>query len=190
MVLGLSGKYCAGKSSASAYLRSKGWQHIDVDQIGHQQLDAHAAEAAELFGKEIIHADGRVNRRELGRKVFSDPEKRLQLEHLLHPAMIEDIRLRISGNPEADFVLDAALLFTMGLDKLCDRILIIDAPLLVRWLRARVRDGRSIPDFIARNRAQKHIVSQARDSEADIQRVSNRGLRCSFYRALERRLSR
>ncbi|AFG38740.1 dephospho-CoA kinase [Spirochaeta africana] len=190
MVVGLTGRYCAGKSTAAAYLAQQGWLHLDVDRIGHRVLDQQAAAAAGLFGDQVLCPDGTVDRQELGRLVFNDPQQLARLEALLHPLMAAEVSRHIAEHPGVDVLVDAALLFRMGLHLLCDRILWLNAPVLVRFLRGRTRDGISLQGFFRRNRAQLHIVAQARSGGADILSVSNWGSRRWLYRRLDTLLQR
>ena len=54
-------------------------------------------------------------------------------------------------------VINAALLESMGLVRLCDEVLYVFAPLEMRLERALKRDGITEENFLARNRNQKEI---------------------------------
>ena len=186
MILGLTGKYCAGKSTAARFLIDQGWYHIDVDKIGHVQLNEQAEAIARGFGSRILNNDGTVNRPALGKIVFNDPARLRSLELLLHPAMVEAVKAEAREADAEAVLIDAALLFHMELDTLCDQVLIITAPAWLRFLRGRSRDKLTLREFLRRNAAQKNIVSQASLSQVDIKRVSNWGCRARLHRAIER----
>ncbi|MFW5801076.1 MAG: dephospho-CoA kinase [Spirochaeta sp.] len=182
MVVGLTGRYCAGKSTIAEFLEQRGWLRIDVDKLGHEVLNSKAETVAANFGGEVVRQDGGIDRSALGRLVFADPARLQQLEAILHPAMVEAVRRWIQQEKHRDILIDAAVLFRMGLHSLCDRVLFVEAPVLLRLIRGKLRDNISISGFLQRNRSQKHIVSQARSEGADIYRVSNWGCRAHLYR--------
>jgi dephospho-CoA kinase len=190
MILGLSGKYCAGKSTVAAYLRDNAWLHIDVDKVGHEVLQEQSEAVSQAFGQEIRLQDGTIDRKALGALVFADGGKRKRLEAIVHPAMVERVaEMAAAAAPDANgdqkVVVDAALLFYMGLHRMCDRILFIEAPSLIRYFRGRSRDGISWKGFRQRNRSQMHIVSQAKSEGADIHSVSNWLCRQALFRSVD-----
>src|SRR5262245_8297552 len=85
---GLTGGIGMGKSTAADLLRKRGFPVVDSDIIARQIVEPGQpalAEVQQLFGDEIVGADGRLRRDELARRVFSDPEARRRLEGILHP---------------------------------------------------------------------------------------------------------
>jgi dephospho-CoA kinase len=86
----LTGSIATGKSSAAKILASLGFKIIDADQIAHQILDEQVEEIAEIFSQTLV-VEGKVDRKALGAIVFSDSEKRKELEGLLHPLIYNEI---------------------------------------------------------------------------------------------------
>jgi dephospho-CoA kinase len=85
---GLTGGIGMGKSTAAELLRKRGFPVVDSDVIARQVVEPGQpalAEVQQLFGEEIVGADGRLRRDELARRVFTDPEARRKLEGILHP---------------------------------------------------------------------------------------------------------
>lgn len=82
-------------------------------------------------------------------------------------------------------VINAALLFHMHLDTLCDAIILVRAPLWHRVLRARRRDGAPWGSILRRVWSQRRLHAQARRSPADIIIVDNRETPEVLYRHLE-----
>ena len=183
IVIGVTGKYCAGKSTVSELLAEHGYRPIDVDRIGHEALQSERDRIVEAFGSHICAADGTVDRKALGRVVFGDTAKLRKLESIIHPAMVDRtthlvrmVREERALDPSVPgAVINAAILFRMKLDSLCDIVLLVRAPFLVTWRRARERDGASVLDVVRRLRAQRDVEPQRSRSDADIHSVENDG---------------
>ncbi|MFW6338727.1 MAG: dephospho-CoA kinase [Alkalispirochaetaceae bacterium] len=184
MVVGVSGRYCAGKSEVSRMLVEEGYERLDVDRQGHQALVSERERVLALFGERIIGESGEIDRRKLGEIVFRDEEARTRLEEIVHPVMRErvDARAEESRRRGERLVIDAALLFYMGLHTVCDKVLWVDAPGIVRLWRALKRDKLSLPLLLSRFRAQRQLTPQPYMHDVDIRRVNNWGSRARLYR--------
>ena len=179
MVLGLAGKYCSGKSEAARILGEDGWRIIDADKLGHEVLEERKAEVAAAFGEGILDSAGRVDRKKLGAIVFKNSAKLKTLEAIVHPRVREKIEELLASSREPA-VIHAALLFTGGLDKLCDRIIIITAPLLDRVNRGLARDNLGILAVFRRIAKQRKLIPQSSFLPADTITVKNSGTRGSL----------
>ena len=160
MVIGLTGRACAGKDQYAEIFASFGCQVVDVDSLGHDALNESKAALRKAFGQSIINS-GEVDRKALGTLVFSNPQKLRELESITHPKMVETCKRLIREAREEQkpaLILNAALLGRMGLEPLCDHILFIKAPLLLRFFRCRGREGLSFKRCLDRERAQLDIV--------------------------------
>ncbi|WP_146049342.1 dephospho-CoA kinase [Alkalispirochaeta sphaeroplastigenens] len=190
---GVAGKCCAGKDMVVQWLCTRGWQEINVDQVGHQALEVLHQEVLERFGTGILDEGGeRIDRGRLGRLVFSSPPALARLEEIVHPWIRQEVTRRteliLRENPSSRVVINAALLFPLGLDPLCHGVFLVEAPLLTRMLRARRRDALSWGAVLRRLWVQRKLHIQARRSRADIIRVDNRSAPELLYRQLEEAL--
>lgn len=174
MVVGVAGKYCAGKSTVSSLLEENGYRTIDVDSLGHEALKRRQESVVCEFGASILASDGSVDRQRLGKVVFADPAARAALERIVHPEMKQMARERVAAADGGNVVINAAILFEMGLDELCDLVLWITAPLLVRMRRARRRDHLPLLQLLSRMRAQRRMRPQSSAENVDIEIVANR----------------
>jgi len=193
IVVGVTGKYCAGKSTAGEILEEHGYAQIEVDRLGHDALAAERDRVAEAFGQGVLGADGGVDRRALARVVFSDDAALRRLESILHPRMVEMTAARVRELAAEDatrpgVVINAAILFRMGLDELCDTVLYVTAPFFTIWRRARSRDGASIVRVVKRLRSQRDVAPQFSTPDADIHSVENDGDREKLRRQIARLL--
>jgi dephospho-CoA kinase len=152
MILGLTGCPGSGKSVVARTLGGYGWRLIDADAIGREVVDQspeirHALAVA--FGDDILLADGRVNRRLVATRAFQNPEGNQQLNRIVHPKLIDQVRSRIGEqrrNHELT-VVDCALIFEWGIEEEFDFIICVQAALDLRIERLSTRDGRSRADI-------------------------------------------
>jgi dephospho-CoA kinase len=178
-VIGLVGGIGAGKSLAAAALAEKGLRVLDADTIGHALLAQRPArdKIVGRFGPGVLRADEEgversepdVDRQALGRIVFADPTARRDLEAILHPAMrktFERAIARAGRNGLPGVVLDAAILYEAGWDRLCDAVLFIDAPREVRLSRLAAQRGWSGDDLDAREAAQTPLDAKRGRADA------------------------
>jgi dephospho-CoA kinase len=162
LILGLVGGIASGKSVVANMLRDLGATVIDADKAGHAVLREPEIIAAlrQRWGDGILDATGQISRRAVAKIVFAagNESERKFLEELTHPRIearlhAELAAIRNSPNPPPVVAIDAALLFEAGWDKLCDKILFVDAPRDLRLERA-VSRGWSTEQFAAREAAQ------------------------------------
>ena len=183
-LIGLTGTYCAGKNYVARLLEERGLPVLDVDKLGHEALEAEKTAVMARFGPDILDAEGAVDRRLLGNRVFGRPEELSALEDIVHPAanrLTEAWIVRQNGT----CVINAALLHRSGIFKRLDFIILVRAPFLTRLLRARRRDSLSLSQLIRRFKSQKEFTPQYLTRKADIYTVDNPGY-CGFCSSLYR----
>ncbi|MBN2875482.1 MAG: dephospho-CoA kinase [Spirochaetales bacterium] len=143
MIIGLTGGYCVGKSSAAAMLGQAGWRIVDVDSLGHRALEMTASDVAALLGPSALRADGRPDRRAIGAIVFENPSLLASFEAIVHPVMnaLVDSAVNEAARGSGRVCVDAALLYRLPILERCDAVIEMRAPLPARLSRARSRDG-------------------------------------------------
>ena len=112
-------------------MRKHGFAVLEADKISHALIEPGGAAYEEViarFGRDILDADGRINRGRLGAMVFRDPEKLKQLNGMLHPRVEVELLRRLgelekSGTVAVAFV-EAALIFEAGLDNRLDGVVL------------------------------------------------------------------
>jgi dephospho-CoA kinase len=174
MVIGVTGKYCAGKNTVAGILKGYGFAEIDVDAVGHEVLEQETRAVTAEFGPSIIGPEGRIDRRRLGAVVFSRKRHMRRLENILHPPMKARIR-RLVGAHKNKCVINAALLFTMDLHRLCDFVIMVKARFFTRLLRAVHRDHLGFRQALQRFLAQGQIFTKLTQPGVDIYYVYNNG---------------
>jgi dephospho-CoA kinase len=89
-LIGLTGGIASGKTVVAKRLAEHGAVHVDADVLARQVVEPGTpglAAIAERFGPGVISADGSLDRAALGAIIFSDPEARLALNGITHPAI-------------------------------------------------------------------------------------------------------
>lgn len=163
-IIGLTGQTGAGKSTIAKLLKSDGYFHLDADLFAREiinESDYIKAQLASKFGEDIILPDGTVNRKILASRAFASPENTEALNQITHPAVIkatERLINTIKNDPYyKGFLIDAAVLFESGIDKLCDFTVAVLAPAQYRMKRIMDRDNITEAQAVQRMKAQKPV---------------------------------
>jgi dephospho-CoA kinase len=173
-LMGITGAYCAGKNFVAALLEKRGLPVLDVDRLGHRALEQEQAAVIALFGRAILGDDGRINRRLLGEQVFGDGRKLAALEAVVHPvanALTEAWLADQRAQGKRAAVINAALLHRSSVFERLDLILLVRAPVLTRFIRARARDRLPLADLAKRFKSQSVFLTQYSSSNADKREV-------------------
>lgn len=141
--VGLIGGIASGKSLASQYFQQLGIEIIDSDQVAREIAKPGSAvlkQIAEHFGKEILTAQGELNRPLLKEKIFADPLERLWLENLMHPVIREKIDTAITKAKSPYCVVAIPLLKSREDYPKINHVLFIDIPVTLQIQRLQARD--------------------------------------------------
>lgn len=159
-VIGLTGGIATGKSSVALFFAERGIPVIDADQLARDAVPP-GSPALErlvaLFGREILTHDGLLDRKRLGALAFSEPEKRRQLEGILHPEIRKLAEERIAQAAEAGhrrLIYMAPLLIEAGATDRVDDIWVVTVGSEIQLERLMRRDG------ISRELAERIVSSQ------------------------------
>jgi len=174
-LIGLTGPYCAGKNHIAHLLEQRGLAVLDVDKLGHQVITTEKECLVSRFGADILDADGLINRKLLGAKVFGKPEELAALEAIVHPGVNREILDWINARPEKAAVINAALLHRTSAFEALDAVIVVQTNVLVRLLRARRRDRLPWGVLLKRFSSQRKFSSQYSAGKADIYKVENSG---------------
>lgn len=185
MVIGVTGKYGAGKDEVTRILVAKGFSEINVDALGHRALEECKTEVIRAFGEHILSPEGHIDRRALGQLVFSCRARLKALEDIVHPRIKKLLNERLS-QLWGHIVINAALLFKLGLEPLVDAVFIIRAPFYLRFKRARERDRISLWQLGQRFLCQYKIIPKKSHIQADTFYIDNTGSRMVLTKRVER----
>jgi dephospho-CoA kinase len=122
--IGLTGGVATGKSTVAAILRDMGYVVLDADQIARVVVEPGRPayrEIIDTFGASVVTPEKTIDRKKLGALVWSDPDKKAQLEAITHPRIKEEFgrqseaeKDRIGNNY---FFYEATLLFEVKRDQ-------------------------------------------------------------------------
>ena len=164
--VGLTGSIAVGKSYVLDVFRELGCATLDADQVARDVVKPETAglnHIVEAFGRSILKPDGSLDRSKLGSIVFSDKEKRLQLNAIIHPLVFEAqdrwLKEREAEDPDSIAIIDAALMIESGGYRRFDRLVVVwcDPELQLERLMSRNK--------LNRTEAQKRIESQMPQDE-------------------------
>jgi len=165
-VIGLTGGIASGKSTVAAMLRELGAQVVDADQVAREVVEPGRPafdEVVRTFGREVLDAEGRIDRKALGARVFSDEQRRKQLNAITHPRIAAATAQKLAalaraGVPEA--IYEAALLVENGIHAGLAGLIVVAADQARQLERLRDRDGLAEADARARIAAQLPLADK------------------------------
>jgi dephospho-CoA kinase len=141
LLVGLTGNIGSGKSTVAQMLSERGATIIDADVLARRAVEVGTAAFEKIvarWGREILTADGQLDRAALRRLVFADHEQLEELNQIVHPE-VERLRSRLVEQArkrgDALVVCDIPLLFERHMTDRFDRIILVDAHRGVRLER-------------------------------------------------------
>ncbi|MFO3787251.1 dephospho-CoA kinase [Bacillus mojavensis] len=171
LVIGLTGGIASGKSTVANMLIDKGITVIDADIIAKQAVEKGMPAYRQIideFGEDILLENGDIDRRKLGAMVFTNEQKRLALNSIVHPAVREEMLKRRDesiANQETFVVLDIPLLFESKLESLIDKIIVVSVTKELQLERLIKRNQLTEEEALSRIRSQMPLEEKV--SRAD-----------------------
>jgi len=167
-LIGLTGGIASGKSVVAQRLAKHGGVHVDADALAREVVAPGTPGLAAIeaqFGRDVIAADGSLNRAALGAVIFTDPEKRTKLNEITHPAVWIQARKRFAAAAAADptsvVIYDVPLLVEASGDRQMDFDLIVVVHASTETRIQRLIELRGM----TREEAMHRLNSQASDAE-------------------------
>jgi dephospho-CoA kinase len=179
-IIGVTGSIGSGKSAVAERFARLGARIIDADMLAREAVAAGTSTLEAVirrFGKEMLTAEGELDRKRLGALVFSDPSARLDLEAIVHPRVRELFTQALAEaekTPSALIVYVVPLLFeTRNRYPELERSILVASPKESCLRRVMARDG------VTREFAEMKYAAQMPESEkrkrADIVIENNAG---------------
>jgi len=169
LLVGLTGGIATGKSTVTAMLASPSVRVVDADALAREVVEPGTPALAQIvaeFGREVLQAEGRLDRARLGEIVFPDPVKRKRLEAITHPAIRARFEKIMADLERAGWdgilIWDAALLVESGGNKKMDRLVVVTTDAATQLRRLMARDGGSEEAARARTASQMPLAVKAR----------------------------
>ena len=165
-VIAVTGPMAAGKNYYCAQLEKEGWSCVDADILVHDAIELVKDKILEKFVPfaeqqhiKLTNPDGTIDRKALGKLLFSYPELLNIQESMVYPIIIKQIEEFIATHPKT--VINATVLYkTPELLSRCQKIIYVTAPFFTRLKRARKRDGLSCTQILKRFHAQKNLLNE------------------------------
>ncbi|MBA7642949.1 Dephospho-CoA kinase [subsurface metagenome] len=171
-IIGLTGGIGSGKSTVAQFLAELGAIIIDADKMGHEALKPGSEvrqQVVAAFGRQIVNANGDIDRSRLGEIVFDNAEARERLNRIMHPPLYDMVKARLEEcrrQGAGMVVLEAPLLIEAGWQSLADEVWVTVAPEATVLNRLQERSGLSEPESLVRIRSQ--LPSEERLKHADV----------------------
>ncbi|MCD9030587.1 dephospho-CoA kinase [Luteimonas sp. Y-2-2-4F] len=145
-VIGLTGGVASGKSEVEKRFAALGVAVADADAAAREAVAAGSAglaEVVEAFGRDLLQADGSLDRARMRRLVFADEAARKRLEGIVHPQVRARLRAACEAAPGPYAIAAIPLLAESGPGHYpwIDRVLVVDVPAEVQLARLQRRDG-------------------------------------------------
>jgi dephospho-CoA kinase len=154
--IGLTGGIGSGKSTVARIFNVLGIPVYSSDDASKRLMDEDEElknSIVKAFGKES-YSNGKLNRKYLATKAFSDPNKIELLNSLVHPATIKDAITWMEKQKAPYLIKEAALIFESGSDKFLDVIIGVRSPLALRLERTMKRNNVTAEEVEARIKLQ------------------------------------
>ena len=154
----LTGGIASGKSTVANLFADLGVPVIDTDVIAREVVEPGQpalAKIVETFGRDVLDAEGRLDRRRMRERIFADPDARRRLEGIVHPAIRAEMEHQSRAAGGAYQILVIPLLTEGKRRDQVDRVLLVDVPEELQVERLMRRDG------VTREKAQASLNAQA-----------------------------
>lgn len=156
MNIAVTGSIGSGKSTAIRILKKLGYKTFSVDEMV-REINSRkdiVEKIGELFGSEMILKGGELNKIKLRELIFASKECREQLNLIIHPEVVKEMRKVLADHFEETIFMEVPLLFEVGLEKLFDKTLVVRCSEILQVERVMKRDG------VSREQAQNSVSSQ------------------------------
>ncbi len=145
----ITGNIASGKSQVEQYL-SKIFPVYDTDKIAHKFLN----ELKDFYGYDVF-TEGKIDRKKLGKLVFSNPELKEKLEAIIHPQVKETLNNIFEKHKNDKFIfVSVPLLFEAGFDGMFDKIILVTTDDKTRLQRLMKRDNLTEEEALIRIKSQ------------------------------------
>ncbi|EGN8290258.1 dephospho-CoA kinase [Campylobacter coli] len=168
-----------GKSTFIEIANSLGFKSISADKIAHEILDKYALELAQIFSKfhkkNLLKAEGKIDRKILGEIVFNNKEAKTILENFTHPKIRAQIleQMQILEQENKAFFVEIPLFFESGAYDGLGKVILIYAPKELSLKRIIQRDNLSLETAKARLDSQMNIEEKLKKADFIIKNTNS-----------------
>ncbi|MCE7170240.1 dephospho-CoA kinase [Campylobacter coli] len=168
-----------GKSTFIEIANYLGFKSISADSIAHEILDKYALELAQIFSKfhkkNLLKAEGKIDRKILGEIVFNNKEAKTILENFTHPKIRAQIleQMQILEQENKAFFVEIPLFFESGAYDGLGKVILIYAPKELSLKRIIQRDNLSLETAKARLDSQMNIEEKLKKADFIIKNTNS-----------------
>ncbi|EHC3091224.1 dephospho-CoA kinase [Campylobacter coli] len=168
-----------GKSTFIEIANSLGFKSISADSIAHEILDKYALELAQIFSKfhkkNLLKAEGKIDRKILGEIVFNNKEAKTILENFTHPKIRAQIleQMQILEQENKAFFVEIPLFFESGAYDGLGKVILIYAPKELSLKRIIQRDNLSLETAKVRLDSQVNIEEKLEKADFIIKNTNS-----------------
>jgi dephospho-CoA kinase len=165
-VIGLTGGIATGKSTVARMFIDEGIYVIDSDRIAKavQEQKTVQQQIATAFGTESIQ-DDHLNRVYLAQLIFSDKEKRQQLNDIIHPIVKQEITNLLARRKNELVIVDVPLMYETDFYKMMDKIIVVYATAEQQIHRLMLRNHLTHDEALERINAQMPIEEKVKKAD-------------------------
>lgn len=157
VLVGITGNIGSGKSTVCNIIKNKAFSVISCDEKTEEAYKIAKTQLQLTFGKEIYDGES-VDKKKLAQIVFNNNELRKKLNDILHPVILEIIKMEVNRFNGAVFV-EVPLLFEAGFQSFFDEIWLVISS------KSKIIDRVKLRDDISKEDVEKRINSQISDNE-------------------------
>ena len=175
--VGLTGSIGTGKSTVLKLFNQLGAYTVDVDKIVHQLYKR--GDIQEKVKKEfgdVFNEDGSLNRKEVAKIIFNNPEKRKVLEDIIHPEVRKEVKRFIQNIEKKDknaiVIVEVPLLIETGQYKEYDKVIVVYSPKNLQ-LKRLLNKGYSREEALKRINSQMNIEEKLKFADFIIKNISS-----------------
>ncbi len=148
--IAITGNIASGKSQVERYIQELGYVVYDSDEIAHEVL----SEIKDFYGFDVF-ASGKIDRKKLGKLVFSNLDLKKKLEEATHPKIKEKILELFELHKNDNFIfISVPLLFEAGFESIFDKIILITVDNKLQLSRLMNRNNLTEKEALSRMNSQ------------------------------------
>ncbi|MED1740338.1 dephospho-CoA kinase [Bacillus swezeyi] len=174
LVIGLTGGIASGKSTVAHMFQQCGITVVDADVIAKEAVEQGMPayrDIVSVFGDGILLETGDIDRKKLGEIVFTNEEKRMQLNEIVHPEVRKTMIIQRDEAIQAGeqfVILDIPLLYESGLEHLTDKVIVVWVPKELQLKRLMKRNQLNEDEALNRIHAQFSLDEKKKKADAVI----------------------
>jgi len=171
IAIGITGGIGSGKTEVCRIFERLGVPVLSADSIA-KEISNYDPRVRQLLtqslGTQAYTADGILDRAYVASKVFSNKSVQKRINSIIHPRVEEEVKRRfkemeIAGTPIG--IVEAALIYEAGLDRLLNAVVVVNAPEETRIDRVVNRDAASRSSVLDRMKAQMDPVAKLQKAD-------------------------